>query len=137
MNGVAFWHRVRTRVDWPLLLTVLAIAAIGITNLYSATRTAPVRGMFEGQVRIMILGLAAFFLASALDYRIWVRWAWLILAVGVALVVGVHFVGNVVKGSRRWIGFGGFAVQPSEFVKVCVILALARYIHDRDTEGMS
>jgi rod shape determining protein RodA len=137
MNGLAFWHRVRARLDWPLTLTVMAIAAIGLTNLYSATRTAPVPGMFEGQVRLMAVGIVAFFVLSALDYRMWVRWSWLILALGVTAVIGVHFAGNVVKGSRRWLGFGGFALQPSEFVKICVILALARFIHDRDSDGMS
>jgi rod shape determining protein RodA len=92
--------------------------------------------MFESQVRVMILGMGVFFLASVLDYRIWLRFAWLFLGLGVIAVVGVHFAGTVVKGSRRWIGFGGVVVQPSEFVKVAVILALARYVHDRDHEGV-
>jgi rod shape determining protein RodA len=136
MNGLALWQRLRARVDWPLLLTVVVIAAIGLVNLYSATRTAPVSGMFEGQVRMMIVGLGLFFIASIIDYRFWLRFAWVLLALAVVAVVGVHFAGNVVKGSRRWLGFGGFAVQPSEFAKLAVILALARYVHDRDHEGV-
>jgi len=137
MNGIALWQRLRARMDWALVLTILAVAAIGLVNLYSSTRNAPVGGMFESQVRMMAIGGLVFLVASILDYRIFLRWSWLLLAVGVVTVVGVHFAGNVVKGSRRWIGFGGFALQPSEFVKVAVILGLARFIHDRDSEGVS
>jgi rod shape determining protein RodA len=136
MNGLALWQRLRARVDWTLLLTVLAIAAIGLINLYSATRTAPVGGMFESQARLMAVGIVLFFVASIIDYRVWLRYAWLFLGLGLVAVIGVHFAGHVVKGSRRWIGFGGFAVQPSEFVKVVVIVALGRFIHDRDHEGV-
>ena len=136
MNGLALWQRLRARMDWALALTILAVAVIGLVNLYSSTRHAPVRGMFESQVRMMAVGGVIFVVCSILDYRIFLRYAWLFLALGVIAVVGVHFAGNVVKGSRRWIGFGGFALQPSEFVKVAVILGLARFVHDRDSEGV-
>ena len=116
MTGIALWQRLRARMDWALVLTVLAVAAIGLINLYSSTRNAPVGGMFESQVRMMAVGGVIFLVASILDYRVFLRWSWLLLAIGVVAVVGVHFAGNVVKGSRRWIGFGGFALQPSEFV---------------------
>jgi rod shape determining protein RodA len=134
MTGLALWRRLRSHVDWPLLLTTLCIAVIGLVNLYSATRAAPVGGMFESQVRMMAIGLVLFLLSTVLDYRWWLRFAWILLALGVIAVVGVHFVGNVVKGSRRWLGLGPIVIQPSEFIKLAVILALARYVHDRDSE---
>ncbi len=136
MNGHALWNRLRTHVDWPLVLTVLAIATLGLVNLYSATRNAPVRGMFEGQVRLMVVGFVLFIVASIIDYRVWLRYAWIFLLIGVIAVVGVHFVGNVVKGSRRWIALGPISLQPSEFIKVAVILGLARYVHDRDNDDV-
>jgi len=129
-------RRLRLHVDLALLLCVVGIAAIGIVNLYSATRAAR-PGMFEGQVRILGLGLVLFFAASAVDYRVWIRWAWVLLAVGLVGVVAVHVTGYVVKGSRRWIAIGSFSLQPSEFVKIAVILALARVVHDRGTEEPS
>ena len=129
-------RRLRLHVDLALLLCVVGIAAIGIVNLYSATRAAR-PGMFEGQVRILGLGLVLFFAASAVDYRVWIRWAWVLLAVGLAGVVAVHVTGYVVKGSRRWIAIGSFSLQPSEFVKIGVILALARVVHDRGSEESS
>jgi rod shape determining protein RodA len=134
MNGLVLWRRLRSRIDWPLCVTVLAIATIGLVNLYSATRAAPVRGMFEGQTRIMIIGLLLFAAASIVDYRVWLRFAWGLLLIGTVAVVGVHFAGYVVKGSRRWINLGVISLQPSEFIKIAVILALARFVHDRDND---
>jgi rod shape determining protein RodA len=133
---VSVIRRLRLHVDFALLLCVVGIAAIGIVNLYSATRAAR-PGMFEGQVRILGLGLVLFFAASAIDYRVWIRWAWVLLAVGLVGVVAVHVTGYVVKGSRRWIAIGSFSLQPSEFVKIAVILALARVVHDRGSEESS
>ena len=48
MNGAVFWRRLRAHFDWPLVLTVLAIASIGLVNLYSATRAAPRGGEESG-----------------------------------------------------------------------------------------
>jgi rod shape determining protein RodA len=134
VNGLALWRRLRSHVDWPLTLTVLAIAVIGLVNLYSATRAAPVRGMFESQARIMVIGFAFFLAASVVDYRMWLRFAWVLLLAGTIAVLGVHFVGYVVKGSRRWINLGPISLQPSELIKVAVILGLARFVHDRDSD---
>jgi len=136
VNGTV-WRRLRTHFDWPLLLTTLAIAAVGLVNLYSATRHAPQKGLFGVQIWWMVIGLAAFVAMSALDYRLWVRFAWIALAVGLIAVVLVHFGGIARKGSRRWLGVGALSLQPSEFIKLAVILALARFVHDRGTEERS
>lgn len=136
MNAAALLRRIRNHFDWPLYLTILAIAAIGVINLYSATRAAPVHGLFEAHIRFLVIGMVLFFTATVLDYRIWLRFSWVVLFVGVAAVVGVHFVGVVVKGSRRWLGYGSLRLQPSEFVKIGVILALGRFVHDREDDDL-
>lgn len=137
LAGAALWRRVRSRLDWPLVLTTFAIAAIGLLNLYSATRYAPQRGLFGQQCGWMLIGLLAFTAATLIDYHVWRRTAWILLLLGVIAVVGVHFVGIAVKGSRRWLGVGGMRVQPSEFVKLGVIVALARFVHDRGAAEMA
>jgi rod shape determining protein RodA len=125
------WRRLTRFVDWPNLLLALAIATVGLVNLYSATRHVPQRDLFSQQVVWMLVGLVGFVLASIIDYRFWIRMAWIILGIGVAGVIAVHFGGVVVNGSRRWLDFGFLRIQPSEFVKLAVILALARFVHDR------
>jgi rod shape determining protein RodA len=132
MNGAALFRRIRNHFDWPLVLTIVAIAAIGLVNLYSATRAAPVHGLFEAHIRFLVVGAGLFMVAAVIDYRVWLRFAWIILLIGVVAVVGVHFVGVVVKGSRRWLGVGNLRIQPSEFVKLGVILGLARFVADRE-----
>src|SRR5262249_43871662 len=136
VNGAALLRRLRDHFDWPLVLTILAIATIGVVNLFSATRAAPVHGLFEAHIRFLVVGLGLFFVASVIDYRVWQRFSWVVLFIGVAAVVGVHFVGVVVKGSRRWLGYGNLRLQPSEFVKIGVILALARFVHDREGDDL-
>jgi rod shape determining protein RodA len=130
MGGAAL-RRFRINFDWALLACVVLIAAIGLVNLYSATLHAPRKGLFNSQVMWMVFGLGTFVVAAFLDYRLWMRVAWWGLAAGIVAVVAVHFAGITVKGSRRWLGIGGVGVQPSEFIKIAVILALARLVHDR------
>jgi rod shape determining protein RodA len=130
MNGLALWRRLRTHVDWPLLLVVMAIAGIGLLNLYSATHAVPQRGLFQSQLWWMAIGFSLFSAFTVIDYRLWIRLAWVFLILGVVLIVAVHFGGIVVKGSRRWLGLGPIRLQPSEFIKIAVILALARFVQE-------
>jgi rod shape determining protein RodA len=129
--NAASLRRFRVNFDWPLVIAVLFICAIGLVNLYSATLHAPRKGLFQAQITWMIFGAGLFVLTAVLDYRLWARIAWWTLAIGIVAVVAVHFAGVTVKGSRRWLGIGGVGVQPSEFIKLAVILALARVVHDR------
>lgn len=136
MNGWALWRKFRTHFDWMLFATVVAIAAIGLLNLYSATRHGPQRDLFGQQIGWMVLGFFVFFATAILDYRVLTRLAWGLLVVGFVAIVVTHFFGIAAKGSRRWIGLGFVRVQPSELIKVAVILALARFVQDRESQEL-
>ena len=112
-----------------LLFSVLALLVFGIVMLVSA-------GMGQPEARFLIMqpiwagvGLFACLLAAVIDYRrlkpFW--WVFLLLAVGLLICVWVPHIGITKKGAARWIGHGGFRLQPSEFMKVSLILALAWY----------
>jgi rod shape determining protein RodA len=73
---------------------------------------------------VVALGVALF------DYRNYQRFAWILYAVVLLLLVYVAFKGKRVMGARRWIGLGPFNLQPSELAKLAVTLALARWLHD-------
>ncbi len=128
--GVSRWRRFRASVDWPLVLVVLAIAAIGLLNLYSATHGTRHAGKFDQQLRWMFVGGLAFVVATVLDYRALVRVAWLGLGAAVIALVIVDVAGHDAKGSERWITIGSLGGQPSELAKLAVILVLARLIQD-------
>lgn len=112
-----------------LLFSVLGLLVLGIVMLVSAST-----GQQEARYLIMQpiwagVGLLACFLAASGDYR-WMKkfwWVLLLLAVVLLALVWVPHVGIMKKGAARWIGFEGFRMQPSEFAKVALIIAIAWY----------
>lgn len=128
--GVSRWRRFRAAVDWPLILTVVALCGLGLLNLYSATRGVRHTAKFEAQMQWMVVGVIAFVVATVVDYRTLIRLAWFGLGGAVFLVVLARLLGawgDATHGvTYRWINIGGFRLQPSEVVKVMVILCLAR-----------
>jgi rod shape determining protein RodA len=132
--GVSRWRRFRAAVDWPLVAAVLALAGIGLLNLYSATRGTRHHAKFDTQLQWMIVGVIAFAIATMVDYRALVRLAWIGLGGAILLLVVVRLLGDAAhgKGSYRWLNVFGMGVQPSELAKLMVILALARMFQDGD-----
>ncbi len=134
--GLSRWRRFRAAVDWPLILTVLALCGIGLLNLYSATRGVRHTAKFEAQVQWMIVGGIAFVLATVIDYKTLVRGAWVGLGVAVMLLILARIFGSIdddLHGkTHRWLYLGGMSIQPSELAKVTMILVLARVFSDAD-----
>ncbi len=127
-------------VDWPLFLVASALAVIGIVNLYSATSATRVAlsGLYIQQIYWLVLGGVLALGAALIDYRHFERLAYWFYAGGIVLVLLVFVVGKDVRGSSRWIYIGSFSLQPSEFMKIFMVVALARYFHgDPRTEGRS
>ncbi len=113
--------------DWGLLLMILALCFVSVAEIYSATLHTKYVGFHTKQVYWILGGLAAMFIFSKIDYHKLLDWApW---AYGVCLValVAVKLVGVKVLGAKRWIKIGPMHFQPSEWVKLILILAVARY----------
>lgn len=127
--GNSRWRTLFTDFDWGLVFLVLLIVGMGLANLYSATYATAHSVKFNQQVLRMSIGLVCFFAFSFVDYRTMHRWAWLLHFAVVVLIFSVRFF-DAVKGSHRWIMFGPIRLQPSELVKLAVILSLARLLHD-------
>jgi rod shape determining protein RodA len=133
--GVSRWRRFRAAVDWPLIVTVLALCGIGLLNLYSATRGVRHTAKFEAQVQWMIVGVIAFIAATVIDYRTVVRGAWFGFGIAISLLVLARLIGSSVDETHgetyRWIHItDSLRIQPSEIVKLTVILVLARVFAD-------
>lgn len=135
--GVSRWRRFRAAVDWPLILTMLALCAIGLFNLYSATRGTRHSAKFDTQVKWMVIASILFVVATAVDYRALVRLAWIGLGTAIVLLVVVRLLGDAAhgKGSYRWLNIAGMGIQPSEVAKIAVILVLARMFQDGEVSG--
>jgi rod shape determining protein RodA len=113
--------------DWPLLGFVLLICAIGVTEIYSATLHTKFAGAHIKQVYWIVGGVMGMFLMSLINYQAMLEQVhWMYIA-SVASLVSVLLFGQKYLGARRWIKLPGFHFQPSEWVKLILILAMARY----------
>ena len=134
--GMGRWRRFLGRLDWTLLAAVMVLVGAGLANLYSATARTQHSGKFDQQLIWTVVGLGIYLLFTALDYRSLHRMAWLGLVLVIVAMVVVKLLADPIKGSQRWLELWGFNIQPSEFAKIAVILALARLMHDRDAQEM-
>lgn len=123
------------RIDVPLLSLVGLISALGILNLYSFAGAAYGAPVHITQSIWFVLGLGVMALTALLDYRVYERWSYALFGSVVVLLVLVLLVGTELNGSYRWLDLGFFMMQPSELLKLGVILFTAKYLHDRDFDG--
>jgi rod shape determining protein RodA len=113
--------------DWSLLGMVLLLCTVSVLEIYSATLHTKYTGFHTKQLFFIGGGLVAMFLFSKIDYHRLLDWApW---AYGVCLValVAVKLVGHRVMGAKRWISIGPMHFQPSEWVKLILVLIMASY----------
>jgi rod shape determining protein RodA len=121
-----------------LLTLAMALLIVGsVAFIYSATYRgpdAPMPALYKWQMVWFALGVAVYLVVALVDYRLLSQGAavWYALAVGLLVVVLV--LGTRVHGSKSWLGWGGFGVQPAEFAKLAVIVALAYYLFHRTPE---
>ena len=127
-------RRVLNNFEWILPLLVLSICSIGIMNLYSAGANLPASTGTASWVRQLYwvgMGFIAMLVCMAVDYRHIVRYGYVIYGISLALLVGVLFYGEITQGSQRWLTLGGFSFQPSELVKLTMVVALVKYMDER------
>lgn len=123
-------RRLILNFDWTLLVLVTLLSGIGLVNIYSAGfsladfRQAPYH---IKQMQWILIGFVAMTIAFFVNYRFLCRHAYIIYGISIVLLLIVFLGGYATRGSQRWIAIAGFTFQPSELVKLTVILALAKY----------
>jgi rod shape determining protein RodA len=123
------------RVAWPYVLLLCGLAGVGYVALYSAAGGSPEPYAAKHILRFGF-GLTMMVGIAMIDIRFIARLAWPAYAVCVGLLVLVLRMGHVGKGAQRWIDLGGMQWQPSELMKLCLILALASWFHKASWERM-
>jgi rod shape determining protein RodA len=116
------------RANWFLLLVAIALSVLGVLLVEVASRGEFRRAAFD-QIRWTVIGVAACMLVLAVPYERLVRWRYVMYGVGLILLVAVLVigVGGNESSVRRWVRVGTFKIQPSEFMKVIVVITLAGY----------
>jgi rod shape determining protein RodA len=119
-------------LDIPLLVIVLILCGIGVLQIYSATLGNPLfRGAWWKQILYVAGGLILMWSILRVDYHSLTHFVTLLYIASVLALLGTAVVGNAVFGSKRWIPLpGGVHLQVSEFVKLVIILLVARYLTD-------
>jgi rod shape determining protein RodA len=124
-------------VDWTLLILSLALCGIGILQIYSATQSTEEANRWAKQLLFVGAGLVVFYVISQIDYHTLVGQSPMLYAVFVLVLLFLLILSRVVLGAKRWIALGGgFKLQPSEFMKLILILFVARYVSELKTESM-
>ena len=115
-------------VHWLFVLLLVATASVGIAMLYSGADGRLEPWAMRQSVRFA-MGIAIMLAVAVTDIRVWLRYAYAIYGMAMALLVTVEFVGISGMGAQRWIDLGYVSLQPSEVMKIALVLALARYFH--------
>ena len=120
--------------DWVLLVFVLLICALGVVEIYSATLNTKFMGVHIKQVYWILGGVTLMFVVSFLNYQALLERVPLMYVISIASLVAVELFGKKYLGARRWVQIGSFHFQPSEWVKLVLILAMAKYFADARSE---
>jgi rod shape determining protein RodA len=116
------------QIDWTLCLALTLIAGIGVLMLFSVAGSSWSPWAAKQLIRYVLcfglmIGLAM------LDLRVWFALAYPVYIVGLLLLVAVDLVGHTSLGAQRWLQVGPIQIQPSEIMKIGLVLALARFYH--------
>jgi len=123
------------QLNWSLVLLVTMVASIGFAVLYSAAHGNSEPWM-DAQIKRFALGVVGMLVLAMIDLRVYMRFAYFFYAIAFVLLVYVEFLGEIGMGAQRWINLGFMQLQPSEMMKIALVLSLARYFHSVDWEAV-
>jgi len=121
------WRRKLVELSWPLVGLLSLIALIGAAMLYSAGGGWSPWAL--GHLGRFAVGFAIMIGVVMVDIRHWMRLAYPIYAGSLVLLVWVEVAGKIGMGAQRWIDLGFMQLQPSEVMKIALVMVLARYFH--------
>jgi rod shape determining protein RodA len=126
LNG--YWLRELARMPWGVILVIIALASFGMIVLYSAAGGALSPWALKHGIRFTIM-LGLCLAVSLVHPDTWMKHAFTIYFVVLVGLIGVEALGRVGGGSQRWLDLGIIQLQPSEFMKLAIVMVLARYYH--------
>ena len=128
------------KLDWNFLIPILTLHTIGIINLYSATHgmgAIQTDRLFLSQVFWLLKGWIVFLAVTLIDYQFFIRAAYVLYGLNLIALVAVIFFGKVALGAQRWLDLGIFSYQPSESMKLALVLVMAKLLSQKSfADGM-
>lgn len=123
-------------MNWLLPVLVFLVGIVGVVMIYSATGGDWSRGGQQHFIRL-VAGMVFMFMIALVDIRIWFTLAYPVYIGTLILLIGVEFYGVSVNGAQRWLDIGIVRIQPSELMKMALVLAIARFYHDLPSRRVS
>ena len=122
------------QIDWTLMLVLCLIAATGAAMLYSISGLSWEPWAAKHLVRFGLC-IGMMIVLATVDVRLWFMSAYPVYGFGLVLLIAVEIVGDVSLGAQRWLDLGFVRLQPSEIMKIGLVLALARFYHGLSAEA--
>ncbi|MCE3255343.1 MAG: rod shape-determining protein RodA [Rickettsiaceae bacterium] len=116
-------------LNWRLVFLIIILANIGFAMLYSAAGGNLYPWLFKQMIFFFIF-FPVMLAIAVIDVKFWLRTSYLYYAIALVLIIAVDIMGHHAMGATRWFAVGGFTLQPSEIMKVCLVFALAKYFYN-------
>ena len=117
-------------INWFFVTLIMFLTFVGFVMIYSATFQTNLSILFSHSMKIL-LGFSVMMLVASINIEFWKKNAFILYFLGLLLLIWASFFGYIGKGSRRWISFSGFNFQPSELMKILIIVILAKYFDEK------
>ena len=117
-------------LNWLFIFLISFLSFVGLVMIYSATYVEESK-IFISHIYKVVFGFTLMIFVSLIDIEFWKKNAYLFYFIGLVLLLWVAFYGYLGKGARRWINFYGFNFQPSEIMKVFLIISLAKFFDEK------
>ena len=131
-NNIPLSQRI-AKLNWWLIFLVFCLAGVGIASLYSAAG-GEMEPWASRQLTRFAVGACGMLAVALIDIKWWYRFTWIIYFIGLGLLLIVEVKGRVGMGAQRWIDLGFMQLQPSELMKIAVVMALARHFQGASPE---
>lgn len=134
-NNGQSWKDKIFRISFTYILLIILLTGIGTMTLYSAANGAWAPWAGKHLMRFGVAFAVMIFMAM-IDARQYYKWAYVFYFISLLMLVAVEVFGHIGMGAQRWINFGFFKVQPSELMKIGIVLYLARYFNSMTIQGI-
>ncbi|MXN91868.1 rod shape-determining protein RodA [Flavobacterium sp. Sd200] len=129
-------QKVTNNIDWIIILLYTILVIMGWMNIYSASLPNEETSIFDlsqvygKQILFILSSIPLIIVVLSVDAKIYDKYSFIFYGIGLILLAGLFVLGSTRKGQTNWYAFGGFSMQPSEFVKIATSLMLAKFLSD-------
>ena len=122
-------------LHWTFISSVIFLSLVGLVMIYSASYAEGMKATYSQMLKLL-LAIVIMFVVALINISFWQKYAYVIYFFGILLLIYATFYGYIGKGARRWIDLGIFNLQPSEIMKIFLVLALAKFFAERKIESL-